>query len=128
MSSSLSTYNEQGIYSHLNTLTIGQRIQLHHQVRSTNDVAKEAGRRGDAEGLVILAEEQLAGRGRLGRTWIAPVGSSVLCSVLVRPRFSPQHAFYLTIATSMSIHSVCANMFPTESGTAVTIKWPNDVL
>lgn len=110
---------------------MGQCIELHEQVGSTNDLAKQAGRREEPEGLVIVAEEQVAGRGRLGRVWVAPAGCCILCSVLLRPRFSPHQAFYLTIATSLAIYrAVSAILNTADSGAShkVGIKWPNDVL
>lgn len=133
MSSSFpfSPLNAQEIRARLHTLILGHRLELHTQVGSTNDLAKQAGRRGEPEGLVILAEEQVAGRGRLGRTWTAPPGCCVLCSVLLRPRFSPQQAFYLTIAASLAIYRATNNLFqPTHSDNShkISIKWPNDVL
>src|SRR4051812_16499065 len=72
-------YSPEAIQSNLQTLTVGRTIEMHRSVDSTNDLAKGAGRRGEPEGLVVLAEEQVKGRGRLGRTWSAPPGSSVLC-------------------------------------------------
>lgn len=126
-----SEYTEHSIRSCLRTLILARRIELHPQVGSTNDLAKQAARRGEPEGLVIVAEEQLSGRGRLGRVWTAPHGCCVLCSVLLRPRFSPQQAFYLTIATSLAIYRT-ANAVIKPAGPAasheVSIKWPNDVL
>ncbi|MEA2576241.1 MAG: BirA family transcriptional regulator, partial [Chloroflexia bacterium] len=97
-------YSPAAIKSHLTTHILGRRIELHPQVGSTNDLVKQAARQGEAEGLIVLAEEQVAGRGRLGRTWVAPPGCCVLCSVLLRPRFSPQQAFYVTIAAAVAIH------------------------
>ncbi len=130
----LLAYDPQSIASLLGTLIIGRRIELHPQVGSTNDLAWQAGRHGEPEGLVVLAEEQVAGRGRLGRRWIAPAGCCILCSVLLRPRFSADHAFYLTMAASLAIYRACKEL---DEGTgagdgkpaaAVTIKWPNDLL
>ncbi len=119
-------YTPASIKSRLTTNILGHHIELHPQVGSTNDLVKQAARRGEAEGLVIVAEEQLTGRGRLGRTWVAPPGCCVLCSVLLRPRFSPQHAFYVTIAAAVAIHRAIRAV----GGGALspTIKWSNDVL
>jgi BirA family transcriptional regulator, biotin operon repressor / biotin---[acetyl-CoA-carboxylase] ligase len=121
-------------------------MQLHPQVGSTNDLIREAGREGASEGLVILAEEQVRGRGRLGRTWTAPPGSSILCSVLLRPCFPPQQGFYLTIAASLAILRAIRKLtmddgrWTVGGGDQITgtnsaiqnpkskIKWPNDVL
>ena len=52
---------------------------------STNADALELARQGEAEGVVLVADHQTAGRGRLGRTWQAPPGASLLCTVLLRP-------------------------------------------
>lgn len=134
-------FTPEGILAHLGTSTLGRRIEVHPQVGSTNDLAREAGRRGEPEGLVILAEEQVKGRGRLGRVWTAPQGCCILCSVLLRPRFSPEHAFYITIAASLAIYRACVALFDQEAShnhelnkpqasslKTPTIKWPNDVL
>ncbi len=77
---------------------------MYRQVGSTNDLIKEAARKGEPEGLAVVAEEQVRGRGRLGRVWTAPPGSSVLCSILLRPRFPAEQAFYLTIAAALAIY------------------------
>ena len=118
MSDQSTPYTPQSIRAGLNTLILGRRIEVHEQVGSTNDLARQAGRRGEPEGLVIVAEEQTAGRGRLDRVWSAPPGCCVLCSVLLRPRFSPYNAFYLTIATALAVFRACAGYFPTREGEA----------
>ncbi len=125
------SYTAQSIQRRLNTLILGKQIDLYPQVGSTNDLAREAGRKGAPEGLVILTDEQVRGRGRLGRTWTAPPSSSILCSILLRPRFSPQQAFYLTIAASLAILRAIRQIpvvgHP-PSAVHAAIKWPNDVL
>ena len=123
-------YTAEAIQRQLNTLIIGKQIDLYPQVNSTNDLAREAGRKGAPEGLVILTDEQVRGRGRLGRTWTAPPGSSILCSVLLRPRFSPQQAFYLTIAAALAILRAIRQtpiVGRPPSAIRAGIKWPNDV-
>lgn len=119
-------YTPAAIKSRLTTNILGRRIELHPQVGSTNDLVKQAARLGEAEGLVVLAEEQLTGRGRLGRTWVAPPGCCVLCSVLLRPRFSPQQAFYVTIAAAVAIHRALRGIG--SGALSPAIKWSNDVL
>lgn len=122
-------YNQQALTSALTTALIGHRVEMHPQVGSTNDLVREAARLGEPEGLVIVADEQVAGRGRLGRVWTAPPGCCVLCSVLLRPRISPQHAFYLTIAAALAIYRVIKVLSTQHSALSTpTIKWPNDVL
>lgn len=123
------SYNPSAIRSHLDTLILGRRIEFYPQVGSTNDLAKEEARKGAPEGLLIVTDEQMAGRGRLGRVWVAPPGRCVLCSLLLRPRFGIGHAFYLTVATSLAIYRATRGLFE-EAGEKppVSIKWPNDVL
>ena len=122
-------YTSENISACLDTIILGRRITLHRQVGSTNDLTREAGRRGEPEGLVVLTEEQVAGRGRLGRTWAAPPGCCVLCSVLLRPRFATHHAFYLTIAAALAIYRTVLHFQRGAEGPQdkVSIKWPNDV-
>lgn len=124
-------YTAEAIAATLSTTLLGRRIELYPQVGSTNDLVKEAARRGESEGFTVLAEEQITGRGRLGRSWIAPPGCCVLCSVLLRPRFPPQRAFYLTIAASLAIYRAVKKLASSlEQGRLYMpgIKWPNDVL
>jgi len=97
-------YTPEAIQAAANTLIIANKIEMQRQVGSTNDLARAAGRMGEPEGLVVLAEEQVQGRGRLGRIWTAPPGSSILCSVLLRPHFPPEYAFYLTIAAGLAVY------------------------
>src|SRR6186997_1507567 len=101
-------YTPERVSAHLRTLTLGRCVEIHQQVGSTNDLVKEAARHSEPEGMVIAAEEQVTGRGRLGRVWTAPPGCCILCSVLFRPRFSPQQAFYLTAATALAIRRACS--------------------
>lgn len=129
--STKSAYSAEAIASHLSTTLLGRLVEFHEQVGSTNDLVKEAARNGAPEGLVIVAEEQISGRGRLGRNWVAPPGTCVLCSVLLRPRFLPQHAFYLTITASLAIYRAVKKQASTsgdECPFVASIKWPNDVL
>jgi len=94
------------------------------QVGSTNDVAKELASRGAPEGTVVIAEEQTAGRGRLNRSWIAPPGTSLLCSILFRPGLPPSQATRLTMLCAMA----AADAVEQVSGLPVKVKWPNDLV
>ncbi len=112
----------------LGTIRIGRRIAVWDRVVSTNDLAASASGSPSNEGLVILAEEQAAGRGRLGRTWASPARSSILMSVLLfPPRSSPTGApddvAWLTAVAAVAVAEVVAD----RVGRASAIKWPNDV-
>ncbi len=103
---------------------IGRKILRYGQVQSTNDLARDAAENGEREGLVISAQEQLAGRGRMGRQWIVPRGTSLQFSILLRPPLAPQHATRLMPMAGLAI----ANTLERELNLQPTLKWPNDVL
>jgi BirA family transcriptional regulator, biotin operon repressor / biotin---[acetyl-CoA-carboxylase] ligase len=79
---------------------------------------------GDAEGTVAVADEQTEGRGRLGRRWHAPAGTSILCSVLLRPSIPAERWPELTLVAARA----CAEAVTTATGLATAVKEPNDVL
>lgn len=108
----------------LEGVLIGRRVLWHDSVDSTNRVA--AGHAGDPanEGLVILADEQSAGRGRHGRRWQAPRASSLLLSILLQP---PDHLRRPPLLTALAAVAVCETISAATQLQA-SIKWPNDVL
>ena len=115
----------EAIQRDLPTTVIGRAVRHYDQVGSTNDLAREQARAGHAEGLVFVADEQVAGRGRMGRGWVAPPGSSLLLSVLLRPTWlAPADAFTLTMLGGVAL---CEAI---EQATAqpAALKWPNDLL
>jgi BirA family biotin operon repressor/biotin-[acetyl-CoA-carboxylase] ligase len=108
----------------LTTRTFGRRLVVLPRTASTNDVAKEMAARGAPEGTVVLADEQTAGRGRLGRRWQAPPGTCLLCSLLFRPAMRPAQVPRLTMLCSLAGADAVASV----AGVAVTLKWPNDLI
>ena len=103
----------------------GWDIRYFERVDSTNTALLDMGRQGAAEGLVYIADEQTAGRGRLNRLWSAPPGTCLLVSLLFRP---PEpftyHAPRLTMLCGLAMAEAAENV----SGVAVQIKWPNDLI
>jgi BirA family transcriptional regulator, biotin operon repressor / biotin---[acetyl-CoA-carboxylase] ligase len=89
---------------------------------STNTDALEAARAGEPEGIVVVADHQTAGRGRLGRTWTAPVGGSLLCTILLRPPAA------VAGATTMAVAVAAAEAVAELTGRAPRLKWPNDLV
>lgn len=121
-------------------LRVGRRVVTFDEVDSTNAVAFEAAGEPDADGLVILAEAQLQGRGRLGRSWVSPRGASVLCSVVlleandlngedVSGGASPESATIASTGAWLTQASAVACCEAIRRSTDVTaaIKWPNDI-
>ncbi len=94
------------------------------RVGSTNDAAKELAAQGAPEGTVVLADEQTAGRGRLGRRWMAPPGTCLLCSILFRPRLPLPQVPRLTMLCSLA----AADAIEQVAGLRVALKWPNDLV
>jgi len=91
---------------------------------STNADVLARAASGAPEGLVIAADEQTAGRGRLGRTWASPPGASVSVSVLLRPPFGHPQLGWLPLLTGLAV----AAGVQKAAGVAAAVKWPNDVL
>ncbi|MCS7283078.1 MAG: biotin--[acetyl-CoA-carboxylase] ligase [Anaerolineae bacterium] len=89
---------------------------------STNDVARDLARQGAPEGTVVVADYQTAGRGRMGRRWLAPPGTSLLCSLLFRPH--PEHARDLPFLCALA----AADAVEKVAGLSVALKWPNDLI
>jgi BirA family biotin operon repressor/biotin-[acetyl-CoA-carboxylase] ligase len=101
-----------------------RRIEYLPTVGSTNDVAKQLGASGAPEATLIIADEQTAGRGRLGRAWYSPPGTAIAMSLLLRPRFLPALAYRLTMLTGL----VAVEAVQQVAGLLVGLKWPNDVV
>lgn len=89
---------------------------------STNADALALAREGDAEGIVLVADHQVAGRGRAGRSWTAPPGASLLTSVLLRPP-----AVVMELCT-MAVAVAAAEAVEEVAGFAPRLKWPNDLV
>jgi BirA family biotin operon repressor/biotin-[acetyl-CoA-carboxylase] ligase len=106
------------------TKVIGRDIQVFEQTTSTNDVIEKFARDGVKEGVVVFAESQTKGRGRLGRKWISPAHKGLWFSILLRPDLRPQEATQLTVASATALRRAIQS----ETGLSPEIKWPNDIL
>ena len=98
-------------------------VEVHETATSTNAVAAERAREGAAEGLVVVAEHQTAGRGRLDRSWETPPRSSLTFSVVTRPAVPAADWPWLPLLTG---HTVAKTL--RAEGYDAGVKWPNDVL
>jgi len=89
---------------------------------STNTDVMALARDGEPEGLVLVADHQSAGRGRAGRSWTAPPGASLLCTVLLRPPapVAPLVTFALAVAAAEAVEQL--------TGVRAGLKWPNDLV
>jgi BirA family biotin operon repressor/biotin-[acetyl-CoA-carboxylase] ligase len=94
----------------------------HRSVGSTNDVARFAGRSGDADGTLVLAEEQTAGRGRRRRVWHSPPGLGIYATLLIREGSWLERPALAQLGTGLAVAEVAAGCSPAE----VELIWPND--
>ena len=118
-----SIYNETTIADQIHTKWAGKTVHFARETDSTNLWIKRLAKEGAPEGTLALAEFQSAGRGRLGRSWEVPEGTSVMMSILLRPKFEPQYAPMLTLVMGMAVAKAVKKF-----GFDVSIKWPNDVV
>jgi BirA family biotin operon repressor/biotin-[acetyl-CoA-carboxylase] ligase len=108
---------------HLTTETVGHHVYIFGTVDSTNHVLAGLAQHGAAEGTVVLAEAQTAGRGRHGTPWFSPEASNLYASVLFRPRLAPRELpLFAPIASLALAEAVWLEGAPAQ------IKWPNDVV
>jgi BirA family biotin operon repressor/biotin-[acetyl-CoA-carboxylase] ligase len=101
-----------------------REVRVFAQVDSTNVVVAGSARSGEAEGLVVVADHQSGGRGRLGRTWEQPPRAGLALSVLLRPGGTPADWGWLPLAAGLAVCGALDEV----AGVRAMLKWPNDVL
>lgn len=110
--------------SRMKSNVFGKEVQLFDTVESTQNIARAAAEEGAAEGTLVIAEQQLNGRGRMGRGWVSPRGKGVWMSMVLRPslpiHFAPQLTLLTAVALCRSLKRITA--------LPIGIKWPNDLL
>lgn len=107
----------------LGTRWLGRRYEWVGRCESTNDLATARAREGAPAGLIIAADSQTAGRGRLGRTWHSPPGENLYFSIVLRPRRGAAEIPVLTLLVGGGVAKALS-----ARGARVRLKWPNDVL
>ncbi len=101
-----------------------REIVVLHETESTNTRLLEMGRRGSEPGIVVFAERQTGGRGRLGRHWASEQGKGLWFSLLLRPALPPVEWTRLTVWAAVAV----AQAIEKHTGILTRIKWPNDIL
>ncbi len=115
--------NAWTIKNALKTQQLGQKLDLHEELPSTNERAKELARQGMDHGTVVLAERQSAGHGRMQRQWESPKGG-LWMSIILKPKLSLADASKLTLCTGVAVVDALVEVCKIEAG----IKWPNDLV
>jgi BirA family transcriptional regulator, biotin operon repressor / biotin---[acetyl-CoA-carboxylase] ligase len=103
---------------------IGRDVRVFEETTSTNDIVEKLARDDVAEGVVVFAETQTRGRGRLGRVWVSPRGKGLWLSILLRPSLRPVAVTRLTIAAAMALVRAVEG----STGLRAGVKWPNDLV
>jgi BirA family biotin operon repressor/biotin-[acetyl-CoA-carboxylase] ligase len=101
---------------------VGCRVLYHRALDSTMDEARRLAADGAPDGTVVIAEEQTAGRGRLGRPWVSAPGRNLSLSVVLQP--STAQLRYVNMAATLAVSGAIADL----TGLAPAVKWPNDVM
>lgn len=113
------------IVAGLNTEILGKRVISYAQTGSTNDMALSMAAAGAQEGTLVVAESQTKGRGRRDRKWLAPMGTSILASLILRPDvMMAQEVQSITVTCASAIAQAIHNV----ANIPALIKWPNDVV
>ena len=112
----------QSISHKLETKIMGNNIIHFESIDSTNDYAKKVASQ-EPEGNVIISEEQIKGKGRMGRQWHSKSKEGIWMSIILKPDMIPQKAPFITLIAGASIARALNNL-----GIETTIKWPNDII
>lgn len=112
------------VVANLHTKWLGHQLHYCELTTSTNELAKRLANDGCEDGLVVIAEEQNSGKGRLARGWVSPFARGVWFSVVLKPPFMPQEASKCTLLAAVAVVKA-VNKY---QGVNASIKWPNDIL
>ncbi|MGD8858973.1 MAG: biotin--[acetyl-CoA-carboxylase] ligase [Myxococcales bacterium] len=116
---------------HLWSERFGRSLRVLAETDSTNDDALQDARGGAADGHVVVADSQRAGRGSNGRTWASPAGTDLYLSIVTRPQLSLPQLPPLTLAVGLAVADAAAELTraaaPDGESLATEVKWPNDV-
>lgn len=115
---------ERQLSAELNSHPWQDKIKVLNTVDSTNTYAKAMARQGAPHGTVVLAKEQRAGRGRLGRSFSSPKGKGIYCSVVLRPAGTPEQLLHLTPMMAEATRRAISE----STGLTPSVKWVNDLV
>lgn len=116
--------NGSEIKSRLHTQMMGKEVYYQSEIDSTNSWMKRLAEEGAQAGSVTIADMQSRGKGRRGRVWVTPFGTSIPFSVLLRPDIRPERASMLTLVMGLCVAQAIHELYDLKTG----IKWPNDVV
>jgi len=116
--------NQNELLSRRKTKWIGADTLCYETIDSTNAQAKRLAEEGYGNGTLIVANHQTAGRGRRGRSWESPEGTTIAMTLLLKPDINPNNASMITLVTALAVSKAITQL----TGEAAGIKWPNDIV
>lgn len=117
-------FNAYELEKELNTVILGKEAIFLKAVDSTNEEIKRQAKKDADHGLIVIAEEQTSGKGRLGKLWSSEKGSGLWFSILLRPDLDPSHVPGITLAAGLGVCKAIRSF----TGCNAQIKWPNDII
>ena len=109
----------------LKTKQLGREVHYYETLASTNEQLRVLAREGAEEGTVVIADSQLKGKGRWGRSWFASPGQNLTFSILLRPDIEPRRAGLLAPLVGVACHKVLTGE---PYNIPCSLKWPNDLV
>lgn len=116
--------NKQEIAGSLQSKWAGCEVIFWEETGSTNVEAKRLADQGSVHGTLVVADSQIGGKGRRGRSWHSPKGSAIAMSLILKPELEPEKASMLTLIQAMAVTKALEDI----CGISPQIKWPNDIL
>jgi BirA family biotin operon repressor/biotin-[acetyl-CoA-carboxylase] ligase len=116
--------NEAEIKSLLHTEWAGQELFCFDTIDSTNTKAKELAEQGYPSGTLVVSDQQIAGKGRRGRSWESPLGCGIFMTLMLKPDINPNNASMLTLVAALATAEAITDV----TGADARIKWPNDIV
>lgn len=116
--------NQNELLSRRKTKWIGADTLCYETIDSTNAQAKRLAEEGYGNGTLIVANHQEAGRGRRGRSWESPAGTTISMSLLLKPDINPNNASMITLVSALAVSKAITQL----TGEPAGIKWPNDIV
>lgn len=119
--------SREQILQYLTESSFGKEVFVFTSLDSTNETAKDLARKGAQHGTLVVAEEQIRGKGRQGKTFHSPKGQGIYMSLILRPDMRAEEALQWTIQAGVAVALVLEEWMPAPLKSQVKIKWVNDV-
>ncbi len=117
-------FDLRGLDQALTGTPFAGNLRFFSTIHSTNTLAMQEADAGAPEGMVCIADEQTAGRGRGAHGWASPPGSGLYVSILLRPKIAPADVLWLSLAAGLAVREAVAQVTSLEAD----LRWPNDLL